>query len=117
MQKKKLIYIASPYSGTTWEQEYRYDAVSQYAASCILAGEAAISPIAYGHGMVNNNGVAPGWREWMDFDEQLLIRCDEVRVLCLPGWLASEGVRHEIAIATDHDIPIEFVDYESYERF
>ena len=93
------VYVACPYShpaeGT---REARALAATGYAAHLMQQGDVVFSPLSHSH-PIALFGIGGDWATWRDLDEALLAWCDEVHVLCLPGWEASEGVRHEVAQA------------------
>jgi hypothetical protein len=40
----------------------------------------------------------------------MLSRCDDLAVLCLPGWRESVGVRAGIVFAQEIGIPVRFIE-------
>lgn len=46
---------------------------------------------------------------WLRQNLAFLSRCDKMYVLQLEGWEKSDGVQREIAFATEHNIPIEYI--------
>lgn len=96
-----MIYLASPYSDPEPAvREQRFHAACAAAAALLRAGHRVFSPIAHGHPLTRHS--LPGdWTFWESHARWYLERCDEVVVLMLDGWNDSEGVRAEIAIATE----------------
>ena len=108
-----MIYLASPYSHPDPAvREERFREVSRYAAHLIRRGEVVFCPIAHSHPIeVHADDVLPGgWGFWSRIDTPFLAAADEVRVLRLPGWTASEGVRGEVDLALRLGIPVTYVD-------
>lgn len=109
---KKLVYLASPY---THEDAAVMDArckeAQKEAARLMLDGFAVFSPIAHSHGLADY--IPEALRRdavfWLEQDFPLLARCDELRVLCLPGWEESVGVRAEIEFAHARGIPVSYL--------
>jgi len=109
MNKTELIYLASPYSKGDVEENFRL--VSIKAAELVKEGYVVISPITYGHTLLQFNEMPKDWNFWMNFCTEMLYRCERLLVYKMPGWESSEGVQAEISIANDHNIPIEYIDY------
>ena len=105
----RLIYLASPYSHPDRQiQEQRFQAVCQQAAEMMRRGELVFSPIAHTHPIAAYD--LPGdWAFWRRYDRAMLERCDELAVLQLDGWEESIGVKAEIAIAKDLNLPVRFI--------
>lgn len=105
-----LIYLACPYSHNDLAvRESRFDAANRVAAALMRRGEFVFSPLSHSHPMVDY-GLPGGWEFWQRFDRVMLGCCDEVRVLRLPGWEESVGVRAEIAYAKAQGMPVVFLD-------
>lgn len=103
-------YLASPYTAPDAEtREYRFKAACKSAARFMQQGLVVFSPIAHSHPIE----IEGGWQEsgefWKRQDEPYLMACDRLIVLCLPGWMTSRGVAHEIKVAKERGIPIEYV--------
>lgn len=75
-------------------------------------GNTVISPIAHSHGVADYlpDNLRLDGDFWMEQDLPLLAKCDEMAVLCLEGWEASKGLKLEIAFASKHGIPIQFLE-------
>lgn len=96
-----MIYVASPYSHPDpIVREQRYDAACAAATVLMRAGHSVFSPIVHGHPLTLH-GLPGDWPFWEPHARWHLERCDEVVVLMLDGWDASQGVQAEIAIATE----------------
>lgn len=107
-----MIYLASPYTHPDPAiQEERFRAVCAYAATMMRQGLRVFSPIAHTH-HIALCGLPGGWEFWEAYDRDMIARCDEVAVLCLPGWEESTGVRAEIAIAAELGLPVRYLDPE-----
>ena len=66
------------------------------------------SPIVHGYAL-EVHGLPGDWEFWQGYDRLMLSRCDELAVLCLPGWRESVGVRAEIDIAGRLGLPARFI--------
>lgn len=109
---QKVIYLASPYTHPeSAVLEARCRAAQQAAAQLMQEGVAVFSPIAHSHGVADfmPETMRLDGEFWLGQDLPLLARCDELHVLCLPGWEASKGVQAEIAFARERDIPVTFI--------
>ena len=47
--------------------------------------------------------------EWLECDFQWIDACDELWVLCQPGWQTSDGVRQEVVYARDKNKEVLFL--------
>jgi nucleoside 2-deoxyribosyltransferase len=105
-----MIYLASPYtSNDPDEQRLRYYHACRAAAKLMEKGYVVFSPIAHSH------GIARFIRDhdhdfWMERDLPFLEYADRVIVLTLPGWQKSRGIKQELALAKELDIPIEHME-------
>lgn len=106
-----MIYIASPYTHVDKHiEQSRYEAVCAYAAHLIAQGRMAISPVIVGHNIIGYEKLPGDFAFWRDYSFELLAPCKEVHVLRFPGWKESVGVNSEIVFATNHNIPISYID-------
>jgi len=129
MQKKLVIYLATPYSLAVKSKEIgihkpnyseqdkqlrikRFKAVNKVAADLIKKGFAVISPISQSHPIAVQENIEGTFDTWADMDYNIISRCDMVFVFCQDGWDKSEGVMKEIAFARQNNIPVIFIDEE-----
>jgi nucleoside 2-deoxyribosyltransferase len=127
MQKKIVIYLATPYSLQIKSKEIgmtkpdyskqdkeirqkRFAAVNEVAGKLIKAGFAVISPISQSHPIAIQGDFTGTFEEWADMDYNLISRCDMVFVYCQDGWDKSEGVLKEIIFAVGNKIPVFRID-------
>lgn len=109
-----IIYLASPYSHPDPEvREENFRKISKIAAKMNAEGVTTISPITYGHTLVQFHVMPTDWEFWQKFCFKLLIKCDKMIVCKMEGWDKSRGVAEELSIARDHGIPIEYIEYEN----
>ena len=95
-----MIYLASPYTHPDAEvREARCKAAEDYMAYMLSNREWAISPIASTHYLATRHKLPGDHLFWMEYDARLINICDEVRVLGIPGWQESKGVKHELEYA------------------
>lgn len=111
--KRKLIYIAGPYSHKSKKvSNARERALTLYAAKLITQGLHVWSPITESHQYSKVLGLKGSWDFWSEHDLLMLSKCDELRVLMLDGWDISVGVTAEIAEAKRLGIPIQYIEVE-----
>lgn len=108
----KMIYIASPYSHELDETRINnFKLVAQFSAKLIAEGNIVISPIVYGHVLLDYYEMPSDWDFWKKFCLAFLERCDEIVVYQIPGWEYSRGIKEEIKFAEENGIKI------TYEKF
>lgn len=105
--KMQLIYLASPYSHTDESVvEARFIHAAKAAAWLVkqFPDENVFSPIVHSHVMHKMGGLGGlggDWEFWKRIDTDYLHRCDQLVILCLPGWDTSTGVKAELELARD----------------
>ncbi len=107
----KLIYLASPYSHP--EDSVRHEnylIVTKIAADLVSRGHVAISPITYGHMLLEHAKMPTDWEFWENFCITLLEKCEKI-IVCnnMVGWDKSRGVAAEIEFAKNNGIEIEYL--------
>lgn len=102
--KKKLVYLASPY--TLYKDrdggiEYAVSEACRAAAKLMEAGYAVFAPVPHSHYIAEHLSDARRFDHdfWMGQDLAVLEHCDMLFVLCLPGWRDSKGMTQEISEA------------------
>lgn len=95
-----LIYLASPYSSgreLTLEESYKEAEIA--LAYLIRQSFNVWSPIVQCHHMARAQDLPKDAGFWKSYNLAFIERCDEIWVLCIPGWNQSEGVRDEMNTA------------------
>lgn len=105
-----MIYLASPYSGTAWEQSKRFEAVQEYTVQLMRAGHVVFSPIVYCHELARAHNLPDDAAYWHQFNTGMLRLASQMIVFKLPGWEKSKGVAAEIKLAAELFIPITWVE-------
>jgi hypothetical protein len=115
MSKAELIYLASPYNHAKASMRaVRYQAVLTATADLMRAGRIVYSPIVHNHPIaISDEGLPRDWEYWKQFDEVILSRCDRLWILTIDGWRESVGIKGEIEIAQNLQLPIELVNWSS----
>lgn len=110
-KNKKLIYIGSPYSHQDERVRHEnYLKVTKIAAHIVSTGQVAISPITYGHVLLDHAKMPSDWEFWSDFCLTLLSKCDKILVCnTMAGWDKSKGLAEEIEYAKQNGIEIEYL--------
>lgn len=114
-----IAYLACPYSHSDPKiRELRLALVTQTAYELMRQGIHVYSPLTHNI-PIGRFGIQADWMTWREFDHGMLLRCDRLIVLMLPGWEDSKGVSAEIACAKENGLPIEMMEYskESYQRY
>lgn len=107
-----LIYVASAYSDPDKQVvQLRMNKFAGMMAKLIENRLHPVSPLLnhYLDGVVTINFPLT-WDWWEDYSKLLLSKCDHMIVITGPGWENSTGVKGEIALANEMNIPITFVD-------
>jgi len=113
---RPVIYVANPYTGTSYERNQRFLAVEKYTAHLIRNGKTAISPIVHNHVLAFRHELPHDFGFWQNYCLSLLFACDEMHVLMLDGWEESVGVEGEIEEASEREKTIWCIDPEDYEK-
>jgi hypothetical protein len=104
-------YLACPYTHADEHMEQRrYEQVTAIAADLMRQGLVVYSPITSMHYLARR--VKVNEIDWLQHDLTILARCDKLIVLQLEGWEGSGGIRCEIEAAEEHNIPIEYMEFD-----
>ena len=108
----KIIYLASPYTHPDPKvREDNFRKVSALAAEMNSKGIITLSPITYGHTLLDFKEMPHDWEFWKNFCISFLQHCDEILVYKMPGWEKSNGVTEEVKYAQENNIKISYVEY------
>lgn len=100
LSKKKLYYLASPYSHEdSMVRECRYLAVDFAAVALIRRGIRLIEPISMCHQKSLKTNLPTGYGYWQRRDRGFVELCDGIIVLKTKGWKDSIGVTDELEYA------------------
>lgn len=108
-----MIYLAAPYwSPDPGTRDMRRRQVIEYGDRLFNRERALFySPLLYSE-RYKDATTQEGY--WLRHGEHMVGNCTEIRVLCLPGWEESGGIKREIAAAEKHGIPVVMI--EKYAR-
>jgi hypothetical protein len=111
--KRKLFYLASPYSHKDQEvKDNRFLVVQEVTVKMLMdANIYAFSPIAYNHPMVIHD-LPTDWNFWENYDKAFIDHCDGLVVLTIDGWKESIGVTAEIEYAKELNLPVIYISVE-----
>jgi len=108
----KLVYLASPYTHLNHAVREARFVEACFFNGWVMNHQPGIffySPIVHCHPISMRCELPGEWEFWASFDECLISRCQELWILCIPGWTKSTGVKAERKIAEKFGIPIRFV--------
>jgi hypothetical protein len=109
----KIIFISSPYSHQDDSVRIEnFKKVSKFVAELTSQGHVVMSPIVYGHTLLDYKEMPSDWEFWKNFCVTFLEKCEEMIVYKMEGWDRSRGVAEEIEFAKSKNIPIKFVEYQ-----
>lgn len=108
-----LAYLASPYSKYYLGRDMAYEVACLKAAQLMKEGWNIFCPIAHSHAIetVAMDEIKEG-DFWLKQDYAVLKNCEKLLVFKMYGWDESYGVQEEIKFAQQHNIPIEYLEYD-----
>ena len=107
----EITCLASPYSDPDgFVRAYRVAQAAKAAAKLTTEGHIAYSPVVHGHALCEVSNLDPLSPIWYAHAEAMLRMCDRVTVLRLEGWQTSVGVQHEIKLAKQLGLPVDYLD-------
>jgi hypothetical protein len=110
MNKDGIIYLACPYTHKDSKiMESRFNKVNKMTADLMKEGYTIFSPISHCHPIAINHNVPSDWKFWKKYDTEFIKNSKGMFVYMLDGWKESVGVQSEIEIATELNIPIEYI--------
>src|SRR5690606_20505123 len=92
---ESYIYLASPYSGTSFEQHLRYEYTKLAVAYMASEKLAVYSPIVAWHEVAHSYDLPKDATYWELIDSGFISTCSELWVLMLNGWEESAGIKME----------------------
>jgi Domain of unknown function (DUF1937) len=108
----KLVYLASPLTHPDAEVRQQRSVAVARACGWLMNNRrdfCFLSPVAYAHLIAAECSLPFEWQFWAEVDECLLSRCEEIWVVCAPGFKTSVGVTAERKIAERLGLPCRFV--------
>lgn len=108
-----MLYLASPYTHKSKRiMQKRFKDVTIFLGRLISLGYVVFGPITMSHPVQQHFNMPSTWNFWQKPDTEILKKCNGLVVLTLPGWDESIGVKAEIEIAREMDIPIVYLDLD-----
>ena len=115
---ENYIYLAGPYSHPDSEVRVkRFHATNHAAATLMQRGWVVYSPISHNHPIAITHDLPTGWDFWGRLDKAFIKHALLMAVLMLPGWRESVGIKAEMAIAREFNIPIVFLTSSTIDWF
>lgn len=109
--KPSLVYLAAPYSHPDKRvQQARFEQINEAAARLMADGLLIFSPISHTHPIALAGNLPTDFAYWERYDRAILACCSRMIVLKLQGWEQSLGVKAELAIADELELPVEFME-------
>ena len=109
--KKRLVYLAAPYTHPDpFVKEARFHQINRTAAKLMAQGLFVFSPISHTHPIACAGDLPGDWAYWSAYDRAILECCARMIVLRLDGWDKSSGIKGELAIAAELNLPVEYMD-------
>src|SRR5690606_31871592 len=100
-----ISFLSAPYTGSKEEIENRIKLLCLVDSVLMKNGEFTVSPL-YKHFMLKFSDLPGSWEYWKSYSKELLLKCDKMIVLTIPGWETSTGVSGEIKYARENNIPV-----------
>lgn len=109
-----LVYLAAPYSGSDAEVKLRMQLFCLVDAQLSAEGRVTVSPLMKHFVLNHSNELGSDWNFWKRYSQVLLSRCQYMIVVMLDGWDTSVGVRAEIELAKELNIPVAYLKPSAY---
>ena len=108
---KGYVYLASPY---THDDVYvREDRFLQAIRACAYALNTlrvnVTNSIVFTHPILIRYKMPVEWEFWAHYDGVVICTCEEVWVLCIPGFTQSKGLNSELRLARQLKKPIRYM--------
>jgi len=108
--QRSYIYLASPYSDTSFEViEERYRAALAASAWLLSSRKWVFSPIVHCHHIARERQLPLDYAFWRDYNTIMIENASELLVLLIDGWKRSKGVSDEILFAQRIEKPVRFM--------
>ena len=105
-----MIYLASPYSHPDdLIRKTRFLIAQEVTAGLINLGKFIYSPIVHCHELAETYAMPTDFVFWRRYNIDMLRRADCMYILEIPGWDTSDGVKHEMLVASEIGIEIHLV--------
>jgi len=102
-----VIYLGQPYTHPNPKvMAFRAMVGATAAKICAERGEPVFAPIPYSIAIDPLGELPHTFEFWEALDLPIIGICSELRVLPLPGWSTSAGLKAEAAFAVERGIPV-----------
>lgn len=111
--------ISGPYSSV--DETVKKQRVKAIADACLLvtqSGNIPVSPLLFGLTLIEKSGqnLPDSYEFWDNFCRQYVLASEKILVLDLEGWETSNGVKDEIKVAKENNIPVYLVNPHNLEE-
>jgi len=107
---RDLFYLAAPYTHSDIKvMKKRVKKINLVAGELMKKGQLIYSPISHCSVIASVAKLPKTWDFWQINDYDMILRCNKLFVLMLPGWKESVGVTAEIKFAEERNIPIVYL--------
>lgn len=107
-----MIYLAAPYSDPDPEViQDRMEKIYSVMGEFMKEGRHVVSPL-FMHEIAVRHNLDNTYEYWEKYCLDMLKRCDEMIVLCLPGWTESRGVAGEMLHCKNSGRKVTFMEYK-----
>ena len=108
----RLVYLASPLTHPDAAVRHERSVAVARACGWMMNNRRDIfffSPITHATPIATECTLPYEWQFWAEIDGCMISRCEEIWVLCIPGFKKSTGVNAERKIAERLGLPCRFV--------
>lgn len=112
-----MIYLAQPYTHKRSDVVHARFKIGEFMTwHYMKGGEHIFSPIVMCHKISKLYEMPTTFDFWMQYDYDIISNSEQVRVLRLPGWEDSVGVKAEVEFAEANNIPIRYIEWDGIEH-
>lgn len=107
-----MIYLAAPYNDSDPSiVQARMEIIYRVMGEFMKEGRHVVTPL-FMHEIVIRHELDGTYEYWEKYCLDMLKRCDEMIVLCLPNWTESNGVKGEMEFCKRTGKRVTFMEYK-----
>lgn len=114
LRRKKLVYLATPYSKHPGGLEYAFVAACRLAGYLVHERVTVYSPIAHTHPIAEHARIDKTDKLWYTFNHNIMDACDAMVIGLMADWDTSRGVIYERGYFSGQSKPILYLDTDDY---